>query len=270
MFGCEGSHDASASTDAHVEIRIASLSPAMTSTLIDLGFESELVGRSPWCADLSKSLPVVGDFRDFDPERLLLARPTHMVLQPPLSGINPALVTFAEKQGIELIAMPLDRMQDVRAFVARAALLATDPSRAHARLTALDAMSEVDSSAPRVIVLVNADPMLVAGSANYLADLLPLVALRNAVEREGWVECSHESLGLLEPDLLLGIAEREDNVALLQRTLAAIPCKAAREGRILVVIASELLRPSTRALDAMQALKPAIEAALASGKDAAP
>lgn len=261
-IGCDVPTSPSPTVAEADEVRIASLSPAMTATLVDLGFAAEIVARSPWCTDVPKGLPVVGDFREFDAERLLLVRPTHLVLQPPLSGIDPALVTFAAKEGIELVALPINRMEHVRSFVRAVGKLGLHGSRVQERMEALAQIPTVDARAPRAVVLVNAEPMLVAGSATYLTDLLPLVGIRNAMDREGWIECSHESLALLDADLLLGIAEHEEHRALLTRSLEAIPCKAAREGRVVVVVAGELLRPSTHALQAMEALKPVIDRAL--------
>ncbi len=270
LAACDRGGTADPERPSTTAIRIASFSPAMSATLVDLGCESNIVARSPWCTDVAKSLPVVGDFRDFDAERILLVSPSHIVLQPPLSGINPALESFAKAQGIALVAVQLDRMRDVRQFVSSVAPLASDAARVRARLDAIDAIPLVDVHAPRVVVLVSAEPMLAAGGANYLTDLLPIVHLRNALDAEGWIECSHEALAARDPDLLLGIAEREESVAGLRRALEAIPCRASRSGRIVVVVSPELLRPSTRSIDAMRALQSAIDAVLRTASEQAP
>ncbi len=263
ILGCDASEAPRANQHSDVDVRIASFSPAMTATLVDLGFEHAIAGRSPWCTDVSKALPVVGDFREFDAERILLVRPTHIVLQPPLSGLDAALTTLATEQGITLVPIRIDRMKDVRSFVAEIAKLNMHTERVQSRLASLDAMPSISADDPRVLLLVNAEPMLVAGAQTYLSDLLPIIHLQNAMGREGWIESSHEALGLLEPDLLLGIAEHEDNLATLRRSLEAVPCRAARDRRIVVVVAGELLRPSTRALDAIKALEPEIARVLA-------
>ena len=258
LAACDRGGTADPERPSTTAIRIASFSPAMSATLVDLGCASSIVARSPGCTDVAKSLPVVGDFRDFDAERILLVSPSHIVLQPPLSGINPALESFAKAQGIALVAVQLDRMRDVRQFVSSVAPLA------------IDAIPLVDVHAPRVVVLVSAEPMLAAGGANYLTDLLPIVHLRNALDAEGWIECSHEALAARDPDLLLGIAEREESVAGLRRALESIPCRASRSGRIVVVVSPELLRPSTRSIDAMRALQSAIDAVLRTTSEQAP
>ena len=50
--------------------RVASTSPAITDSLVELGLADHIVGRSGFCTSVPKSVPVVGDLRDFDAERL--------------------------------------------------------------------------------------------------------------------------------------------------------------------------------------------------------
>src|SRR5436190_23420947 len=42
-------------------VRLVSLSPAITRTLVDFHLESNIVGRTPHCYSVDKSIPVVGD-----------------------------------------------------------------------------------------------------------------------------------------------------------------------------------------------------------------
>ncbi|MCA9290710.1 MAG: hypothetical protein KDA25_06255, partial [Phycisphaerales bacterium] len=64
-------------------VRVVSLSPAISSTLRDLGLDPLVVGRTPWCDALDPDVPVVGTLLDVDAERLARLRPTHILVQPP-------------------------------------------------------------------------------------------------------------------------------------------------------------------------------------------
>ena len=96
---------------------VASTSPAITDTLVDLGLIAHMVGRSPYCRSVPKEMPVVGDLRDFDAERLALARPEFLFVQPPLAGVDPALRAFCSERGITLVERRIDSFSETRALV---------------------------------------------------------------------------------------------------------------------------------------------------------
>ena len=96
------------------EIRIASLSPAMTTMIIDLGLKESLVGRTPYCRDVDPSLPVVGALDGIDAEILVGCNPNVLFVQPSIGGIDPALRTLAEEQQWVLVSQHLNTLDDVR------------------------------------------------------------------------------------------------------------------------------------------------------------
>ncbi|MFM7260304.1 MAG: hypothetical protein ACKO3W_06835, partial [bacterium] len=119
-----GAGNDATSTKPSIEIPrpwVASTSPAITDTLVDLGLIAHIVGRSPYCRSVPKEMPVVGDLRDFDAERLALARPDVLFVQPPLAGIDPALRDYCGAKGIRLIERRIDSFTETRALVAEIA-----------------------------------------------------------------------------------------------------------------------------------------------------
>ena len=96
---------------------VATTSPAISDTLWQLGLIAHVVGRSPYCARVPKAVPVIGDLRDFDAERLALAKPDVLFVQPPLAGVDPALRAFCEKNGIRVVEQRLDSFAETRALV---------------------------------------------------------------------------------------------------------------------------------------------------------
>ena len=64
--GRENASGQSGSNAKPDELRIVSLSPAISRTLIDFGLQDRIVGRTPHCASIDPSIPVVGDLINID------------------------------------------------------------------------------------------------------------------------------------------------------------------------------------------------------------
>ena len=63
------------------ELRLVSMSPALSRTLVDFGLARRIVGRSPFCDFLDDAVPIVGDLRNINYERLIELAPTHVLVQ---------------------------------------------------------------------------------------------------------------------------------------------------------------------------------------------
>ena len=205
--------------------RVASTSPAISDSLIELGLGAHIVGRSPYCTGVDSSVPVVGDLRDFDAERLALVHPDVLFVQPPLAGVDPALREFCAKNSIRLVERRLDALQDI-------ALLADDfqevfgaqlaPKLADAR-TFIATNPTARADAPRVLIIVSADPFLAVGRGNYIDQLLQRCGFINAVDGSGWVELSVEAIIALRPARIVGIAQTRATALEIEGVIEVLP-----------------------------------------------
>ena len=98
-------------------LRIVSMSPAISRTLVDFGVEDKIVGRSAWCASLDPAIPVAGDLYDVDYERLIRLDPTHVLVQPPSTGLDPTLQRLATERGWIIGRWKFDTLDDVEQMV---------------------------------------------------------------------------------------------------------------------------------------------------------
>ncbi len=98
-------------------LRIVSMSPAISRTLIDFGVEDKIVGRSAWCASLDPAIPVAGDLYDIDYERLIRLEPTHVLVQPPSTGLDPTLQRLAAERGWIIGRWRFDTIDDIEQMV---------------------------------------------------------------------------------------------------------------------------------------------------------
>jgi ABC-type hemin transport system substrate-binding protein len=196
-------------------LRIVSLSPAISRTLVDFNLQDRIVGRTPHCASLDPAIPVVGDLLNVDFEALLRVQPTHILVQPPATGIDQHLVDVAAQNTWAVLQWRLDGVNDVRAMVKdlAAAIGRHDPvlsrtlaARANAILLDIeDALSpgEHHVFSGSVLMATSVAPVLAAGQGTYLDDMLKSFGGVNAVIAEGWVELTLEDITQLNPKAII-------------------------------------------------------------------
>lgn len=241
--------------------RVASTSPAITDSLVELGLAAHVVGRSGYCASVPKAVPVIGDLRDFDAERLALARPDVLFVQPPIAGTAPELRDFCTRKSIRLVERRLDTLADIALLAddIEAVFGATVTPRLAELRGFLGEKPAIASDAPRVLVVVSADPFLAVGRGNYLDELVAHAGWRNAVDASGWVELSVEAILALKPDRIVAIGEHEAGAHEIESLLAILPWQGAQpETR--VTAAPFLLSPSLAAVTRRDALAQLLDA----------
>ena len=242
--------------------RVASLSPAITDSLVALGLQAHIVGRSGYCRSVDASIAVVGDLREFDAERLALVAPDVLFVQPPLAGVDPALREYCDAKHIMLRARRIDSIADLSALVDDIEL-AFDSADASTKTTLAIALSRyrallappppLEANAPRVLLVVSVDPFLAIGRGGYLDELLTAAGLANVLDRPGYLELSTEQLLLLSPDAILGVSETAAGAAKIDAAMGRLPWSNGAP-KINSRALPALLSPSLAALDARDEL----------------
>ncbi len=187
----------------------ASLSPAITSTIVALGAGGDLVGRTPWCAS---DAPVVGSLLDLDAEALVLANPCVIVVQPPAQGIDGSLKQVAARLGARIHAWPLATLADIRTMV-RELPAALDPGDEQLAARASDLLAAMDRAcAPmpwnpdRTVLLVQAgDGRLAFGPSTYLGEFLVACSVPNALRAGAWQTLGMEEMVTIKPAVVVTI-----------------------------------------------------------------
>jgi len=239
-LGCsEGENSGAAATHG-----IASLSPAMTTIVQDLGAGDRLVGRTPWCRGVD-TLPVVGALDGVDAEVLVGLRPEFVIHQPPAAGPDPVLPALRDRLGFTLIGGRLDGSADVVAAIdGLAAAGIGDPTLTVRFRDAMEsvrrAAAAVDETSPTVLVLFGVDPFAAAGRDTYLDEVVRAAGGRNVTPRSGWIELSVEEVVGLRPEVVLLVSTD----AAASAALDAIPWSA--RPAVVVLESPDALEPSTR------------------------
>ncbi len=238
--------------------RIASLSPAISRTLVSLGLEGNVVGRSAFCRSIDPAVPVVGDLYEVDFERLLRVQPTHVLVQPPSAGLDPSLGRLAAERGWVIGQWHLDTLDEIERTIRElpATLFsAGDPRRALTAGRAADLLNEIALSLSpqgvplwtgRTLLVADVDPVLVVGRETYLDDILRALGGVNAVEAPGWIELSLEDVMHLDPAAMIILAVAAEGSAEADAgALARLDTAARRDGRIAVLRHPDVHLPSS-------------------------
>lgn len=210
-------HKPVASTQpAASQLRIVSLSPALSRTLVDLGLGGSVVGRTPYCSSLDQSIPVVGDLQTIDYEALVRMDPTHILVQPPAGGVDPHLVEVARQRGWTIADWHLNDLEDIRRTLRETPerLYSTEsPQRAEVSRHASDLLADLDSALAlpderppyrgRTLMVSAVDPVMAFGSGTYLDDILRALGGVNVIADRGWVQLSLEDIVRLAPEAII-------------------------------------------------------------------
>lgn len=180
------------------------MSPGITQTLVDLGFEESIVGRSPFCKAVDESVPVVGDYHDIDFERLLTLKPTVVIVQETKSPKNEHLNQLSNDGMFRLHYWPLDSIEDIKQVYNKASDVFTDTPRV------LELNVDPVETTERVLIVTQGSDVsagLCFGLNTYLNDVIESMGLENALSREGWAMLSLEDVAKLNPDRIIVVSD---------------------------------------------------------------
>ena len=187
-------------------VRIVSLSPGITATVVDIGYGELVVGRSTFCTAIDREVPVVGDLLQIDYERLLRLAPSDVFLQTTSTGRDSHLSKLADDGHFVLHSWRVDRLSDIQ-------LLHRDLSKllgGQEKELQISLDQEDEQVLPTILIMTtgsDGNAGLCFGRQTYLGDLLELMGGKNALQSDGWVMLSLEDIGELQPELIVVVAD---------------------------------------------------------------
>jgi len=218
--GCGKTTDHTA-TDGQTR-RLVSVAPALTAIVVDLGAADELVGVTRHCALPAgpKTPPaIIGDFRPV-PERVLAARPTHVLMA--------AYATQAhEREGLEALGLPvktfdLVTLTDLSNTVRELGVLLGRQGQAEALNTALETAKTRLGACfgphdgprrPSYALIYGTEPGFVytTGGGDHISELLDLTGATNALSSyPRTARIGLERVLEARPELILYVAPSEE------------------------------------------------------------
>jgi iron complex transport system substrate-binding protein len=233
--------------------RVVSLAPSTTESLFMIGAGDRVVGRSRYCdwpAEATR-VPSVGGLEP-DVETILLLRPDLVV--GPRTGSSARLAEQLATNGIPTW------FPDTESFASiDEALLGLGERTGHASdarryVEDLDAREQAIQQAvaaqprPRVLMVVGATPVVVAGPKSYADQMLARAGAVNVVDAgPAWPTIGLEEIAELDPDLVLDSSAGPDEPARITRdTPGWGGIRAVRGGHVIVLNDPRVLRPGPR------------------------
>ena len=200
------------------ELRIISLSPGITDTIIDAGYEDYLVGRSPFCLHANQSVPVVGDLIEIDYERLLKLKPSHVLAQKTTSDIDKHLLTLSSKGKFELHAWQISTLNDIKIMYGDMTEM-FGGSRENLEIE----MTQNELIPSPVLIItqgVEGTSGLCFGKDTYIDDLLQEMGVENVIKEKGWLSLSLEDIGRLQPKAIIVVSESDLQIVMFENLLS--------------------------------------------------
>ncbi|MFQ6022318.1 MAG: ABC transporter substrate-binding protein [Acidiferrobacterales bacterium] len=248
------------------------MSPAISRTLVDFGLEDRIVGRSAFCRSIDPSIPVVGDLHTVNYEQLIRLAPTHILVQPPSTGLDPKLVELAAKRAWVLGQWPrLNGVNDIERLIRQLpTVLYSDGSDAHKRaaMRAARLLEEIAAalspgSEPMfgggTLLLAGLEPVTVFGRETYLHDILMRFGGKNATDTTGWAQLSLEDVVRISPEaLVLVLADDPDKAPKPTDALGSfdtLDIPAVRHGRLAVLAHPDSMLPSSGVIGVAHAMR---------------
>ena len=233
---------------------VASLSPAATEILIGIGAADRLVAVSNFDPKRpeTKNLPRVGDYQTTDWEQLAALRPRVMITQFAIDRLPQGLVQKADGLKIQLINVPITRLDDIYAAMRTLGRAVDQPELGVAAADQLKqrlAVLKRDNSGRKVRALIVLDDTGrgVVGRENYLNDALEAAGGENVITAAPYPTIDREILLKLDPEVifqLLPDASPQVKSAAQELWKSMPNLQAVKSGRVHIFTDTWVLRPS--------------------------
>jgi iron complex transport system substrate-binding protein len=244
---------------AHKLRRIVTLAPNLTEIVYALGAGDSVVGTDDYSdypvaakakAKLGGVVPSVEGIAALRPDLVLVSS----------SAAGPPLRSALERLHLPYAVIVTDRASDVAAAMQRVGTLiglsASDATRARLLLEqALEHRKTHRARRIRVLFVVYADPLHVAGHETFAGDIIDLCGAENAATVRGWPQYSMEALLDNPPDIVL-----HPDKSVPHDQVVALFAKAARQPEVVAVDEGIFSRPGPRIVDAATILNATLDA----------
>jgi iron complex transport system substrate-binding protein len=263
--GCSRRAPAVATGEAH---RIVSVSPATTEALFAIGAGDRTVGRSRFCdwPPEATRLPTVGGVIDADFEAIVQLEPDLVVGSP-----GPASTRLSDRLtpvGIATWFPTLDTIADIDAMITGLGERTGHAAEARQVAASVDAhtaaveASVVRAPVPRVLMVLDVDPVVATGPKDFLDDRLRRAGGANVLTIGApWQTLDFEQIAALDPDVILdtsGMSGGGGPSKIHRDSPGWIHVRAARDGHVIPIDDGRVLRPGPRVPEGLATLARAL------------
>jgi len=237
--------------------RIVSLAPSHTEILFALGLGDRIVGVTRYCnyPVEAKEKEEIGGFATADPEKIVALKPD-LILS--VGTLQKSLVTKLEEKGQTVFWLYPNSVYDVLESFERIGKLTGSSADAQqlrkdveARIEKVEAKIKdiPEEKRPTIFRVMGLDPVGTIGGVSFQTDVYRLAGGRNifADTDKDYFELDLETLIKLDPDIIVIAGEDEEEAkAKIKEQEGWGDLTAVKKGRIVVIFADLICRPSPR------------------------
>lgn len=252
---------------AKAPVRVVSMAPSVTETLYALGLEERLVAVTPYCdypPQAQRKIRLGGTHPS--PEHIVALKPDLVLV--PQDFIQPDLLQNLDRVKVPVFVLRAAQLEDV---LGQIQMIARMFQRGKAGDDLVEAMRDrlngvkerIQSlNRPRVLYILNSDPLQTAGPGSFIHQLIQLAGGMNIA---GEASSAYPRLALEEvlardPEILIfpvgtseGIPDEEQQQWRRWSNLSAV-----KQGRFVSVSSALVDRPGPRLIDGLELLAQAI------------
>ena len=265
LLGC--SRKASHGSSADAKLRIVSLAPSVTEILFALDMGYAVVGATDYCVypPEAKCIERVGGFGTPNLEKLLAVSPSLVIA----AGFEREEVAQSLRgSGIKVLEVRIHNFDELFEAIREIGQAIDVPQAAERMVTRmledLDAIavrvhSVPPSHRPKVFVEIGDHPLMTAGAASFLDDLIARaggVNLAHAIP-QAYPQINPEQVVAWDPDVILvaQMQRPQEALARLGQRIGWSNISAIKHGRVISDIDPDvLLRPGPRLIDGIKVL----------------
>jgi len=251
--------------------RIVSLAPSNTEILFALGLGDRVVGVTDYCnyppevVEKRKrgEIESIGGYSTINVEKVVELKPDLVVA---CYGNGLGTIEALKRLGLTVICLNPKNLEDVmRDIEILGKVTGTEENATELigfmrkRIERVERIVSMAEDKPKVVHIVWHDPIWISGKNTFIDDLITLAGGKNAFDKEGWATVSIEELVRANPDVIIvssgnGMDSKGRDIiyewVINEDRLKEI--KAVKNGRVYVVDADIVSRPSYRLVYALE------------------
>lgn len=229
------------------ELRLVSLNPSLTATVQTLGAGDQLVGIDDWSARTSPELaglPRVGGLFNPSLEAIVALAPNLVVLVP--SAQQRDLRGRLEGLGIEVLELANESFEELLSSIEQLGVRLGRAEAARRRVDEIRSAFQAppqSRASPRAVLVIQRDPLYVAGGGSYLDRMLGASGARNIAAEfdEAYPRVGVEWLIAAAPEVILDASENVGPAAAHWSRWPSLP--AVADQRVIEIEAAVMTMP---------------------------
>jgi ABC-type Fe3+-hydroxamate transport system substrate-binding protein len=189
------------------DLRIVSLSPALTEVLFELGLQDKIVGTSSFSDFPSdaKKIPTVGSYLKPSIEKILRLNPTHVLV---FKEGDPTIAESLKNAKLNYIVYDSRTLEDFEKMIQSLGSTFNVDKKAQNILnlwkTQWEAVSQLPKVNKKIMIQVDNNPIFIAGSDTFISKAFEKCGLENTFKNlDGYKKVQMESVVNRKPDVIL-------------------------------------------------------------------